>query len=162
MNLLRIIPVGFLATVVFTLIMFGAQGLRWTRMSLPFLLGSMLTPRRQFAKGVGSAIHLLSGWAFAFVYAGLFEVVGYTSWWVGGLFGLVHGLFMLTTALPLLPVIHPRMADEDRGPTPTRQLEPPGFLALNYGRRTPVVTLLAHLAYGLIVGGFYQLADVAG
>ena len=33
-------------------------------------------------------------------------------------------------------------------------LEPPGFLLLNYERQTPLVTLVAHLAYGAIVGGF--------
>ena len=159
MNWLSIIPIGFLATVVFTSIMFASQGLRWTRMSLPFMLGTMLTPRRQFAKGVGSGLHLLGGWAFAFVYAWLFETIQLVTWWLGGLFGLTHGLFMLTTALPMLPVVHPRMADEDQGPTPTRQLEPPGFLALNYGRRTPLVTLFAHMAYGLIVGVFYQLVQ---
>ena len=40
--------------------------------------------------------------------------------------------------LPLIPGLHPRMASEYQGPTPTRQLEPPGFLALNYGRPTPI------------------------
>jgi hypothetical protein len=43
-------------------------------------------------------------------------------------------------------------------PTPARQFEPPGFLALNYGRRTPISVLLAHLIYGAIIGTFYQLA----
>jgi hypothetical protein len=38
-------------------------------------------------------------------------------------------------------------------------LEPPGFLMLNYGRRTPFVTLIAHIAYGAIVGGFVSLAS---
>ena len=33
-------------------------------------------------------------------------------------------------------------------------LEPPGFMLLNYGRATPMVTILAHLAYGAIVGVF--------
>jgi hypothetical protein len=50
------------------------------------------------------------------------------------------------------------MASEQRGPEPTRQLEPPGFMALNYGRRTPLLTLLAHLVYGAIIGAFYRLA----
>jgi hypothetical protein len=54
--------------------------------------------------------------------------------------------------------MHPRMAGETRGPTPTRQLEPPGFFALNYGRSSPVVVLLAHLAYGAILGAFYGLS----
>lgn len=31
-------------------------------------------------------------------------------------------------------------------------------MALNYGRRTPLVTLAAHLAYGVILGAFYELA----
>jgi hypothetical protein len=49
------------------------------------------------------------------------------------------------------------MASEQRGPEPTRQLEPPGFLALNYGRRTPLSVILAHLVYGTILGAFYRL-----
>jgi hypothetical protein len=39
-----------------------------------------------------------------------------------------------------------------------RQLEPPGFLALNYGYETPVAVLIAHLAYGAILGAFYSMA----
>jgi hypothetical protein len=38
-------------------------------------------------------------------------------------------------------------------------LEPPGFLLVNYGRQTALVTLLAHIAYGAIVGGFVSLAS---
>ena len=52
--------------------------------------------------------------------------------------GLVHGAFVLAVALPVLPGVHPRMASELRGPTVARQLEPPGFLALHYGVRTPI------------------------
>jgi hypothetical protein len=36
----------------------------------------------------------------------------------------------------------------------TPLLEPPGFMLMNYGRRTALWTLLAHVAYGAIVGGF--------
>jgi len=43
------------------------------------------------------------------------------------------------------PAMHPRMANEQQGPTPTEQLEPPGFMALNYGRRTPITVIVAHL-----------------
>jgi hypothetical protein len=38
-----------------------------------------------------------------------------------------------------------------------RQLEPPGFLALHYGVRTPVSVLVAHVAFGSILGAFYSL-----
>jgi len=64
---------------------------------------------------------------------------------------------VLATALPLLPGVHPRMASDFTGPQPTTGLEPPGFLATNYGRRTPVVTVLAHMVYGAIIGHFYEV-----
>jgi hypothetical protein len=59
--------------------------------------------------------------------------------------------------LPLLPGLHPRMATERDGPTPTRQLQPPGFMGLHYGRQTPTVELIAHIAYGIILGVFYTV-----
>ena len=31
-------------------------------------------------------------------------------------------------------------------------LEPPGLLALNYGRETPIVTMVAHVAFGVALG----------
>jgi hypothetical protein len=31
-------------------------------------------------------------------------------------------------------------------------LEPPGLLGLNYGGQTPVVTIAAHLTYGVALG----------
>jgi hypothetical protein len=48
--------------------------------------------------------------------------------------------------------IHPRMASNRAGPTSTAVLEPPGLLGLNYGAQTPLVTLAAHLAYGVALG----------
>ena len=33
-----------------------------------------------------------------------------------------------------------------------RRLQPPGFLALNYGYRTPLTTIAAHALYGLVLG----------
>ena len=38
-------------------------------------------------------------------------------------------------------------------------LEAPGFMLWNYGRATVVVTLMLHLAYGAIVGGFAEWAS---
>ena len=32
-------------------------------------------------------------------------------------------------------------------------------MMLNYGARTPLATLLSHIAYGAIVGGFVSLAS---
>lgn len=148
---------GFLATLVFTTLMAAGRYLGFSRMGIPFILGTMFTPNRKSAEIVGFLVHLLNGWAFAFVYALIFERGGRSGFLVGSGLGLAHGVVVLVALLPLVPEMHPRMATEDHGPDPTRALEPPGFLGLNYGRRTPVITLMAHVIYGAIIGGFYQL-----
>ena len=146
---------GFAGTVVLTTLLGGSQGLGLTRMNLPYMLGTMVTPNRDRAKLVGFGLHFLNGWLFAAVYAAAFRRWQRATWWLGAAIGLVHGLFVLAAAMPMLPALHPRMASEQRGPTPTRQLEPPGFLALNYGYRTPLSVVLAHLLYGGVLGSLY-------
>jgi hypothetical protein len=148
---------GFAATVVLTTLMAGAQGLGRTRMSIPYLLGSMFTPDRDRAKLLGVGLHLVNGLVFSLVYLALFQAWGRATWWGGAAIGLVHAGFLLTAGMEVLPAIHPRMASEQRGPTIVRQLEPPGFLALHYGVQTPVTVLVAHLVYGAILGGFYTV-----
>ncbi len=146
---------GFVGTIVLTTLMAGSQGLRLTRMNIPYMLGTMFTPSRDRAKLVGFIVHLVNGWIFALLYVIAFHSLGLATWWLGGLIGLVHAAFVLTAGMRILPGLHPRMASEQHGPTVTRQLEPPGFLALNYGVRTPVTVVVAHLLYGAILGGFY-------
>jgi hypothetical protein len=148
---------GFAGTVVLTTVMAGSQALGLTRMSLPFMLGTMFTPSRDRAKLAGFLVHLLNGWIFAVVYAAAFQSWRRATWWLGAAIGIVHASFVLLAGMPLLPSFHPRMASEEHGPSATGQLEPPGFLALNYGRRTPISVLLAHVLYGGILGAFYRL-----
>jgi hypothetical protein len=156
-NLPSILLAGFSATVVLTTIIAAGQGFGFTRISIPFLVGSIFTPARDRAMVVGTALHFLNGLVFALFYALLFERLGQATWWIGGVFGFVHALFVLTIGMAVLPGLHPHMVSEYFGPTPNRLLQPPGFLALNYGRGTPVVTLIAHVIYGAIVGAMYRL-----
>jgi uncharacterized membrane protein YagU involved in acid resistance len=150
---------GFVGTAALTSLMSGSQALGLTRMNLPYMVGTMFTPNRDRAKVVGFALHFLNGWLFASVYAAAFQSWRRSTWWLGASIGLVHALFVLVPGMALLPSLHPRIASEQSGPTPTRQLEPPGLLALNYGYRTPLSVVLAHLAYGTILGSFYRLRD---
>lgn len=149
---------GFVATVVLTTVMAGSQGLRLTRMNIPYMLGAMFTPSRDRAKAVGFALHLMFGWLFALIYVAAFHAWGAATWWLGAGIGAVHALFVLTAGMRIMPGLHPRMASEQQGPTVMRQLEPPGFLALNYGVQTPVFAGLAHLIYGGVLGASYPLA----
>jgi len=146
---------GVFATGVLTLLMAASQGLGWSRMSLPFMIGSMFTSHRSRAMVLGFTFHFAFGMAFALLYALVFEDWRRATWWLGGLLGTFHGLFMLIVVMPALPDLHPRMAGKHHGPTPTRQLEPPGFMGLNYGRNTPAITLVAHILYGVLLGTFY-------
>ena len=157
MNLPSILLWGFSATVVMSILMAGSQRLGYTRMSIPFLLGSMVTPNRDRAMVLGLLVHMMNGSLFALIYALAFESWDRATWWLGLGIGLVHGLFVLTVGMPVVPAVHPRMVSEYFGPTPNRQLQPPGFLALNYRHRTPIVAIVSHLVYGAILGAFYQL-----
>ncbi len=156
MNLPGVLLWGFVATVFLTTIMAAGQGLGLSRMSIPYMLGTVFTPDHRRAMVVGFALHFFNGWLFALFYALVFEALCQSGLLLGALIGLLQALVVLITLLPILPSLHPRMASEHRGPEPTRALEPPGFLALNYGHRTPLVTILAHLVYGGVIGAFYQ------
>jgi uncharacterized membrane protein YagU involved in acid resistance len=145
------------ATLALTSVMAGSQGLHLTRMNLPYMLGSIFTPNRERAKLIGFVFHLMNGWIFSLAYVAAFQSWGRATWWAGAAIGLVQAIFVLTVVVDLLPSLHPRMASEQTGPTVTRQLEPPGFLALNYGYQTPISVLVAHLIYGAILGGFYRM-----
>jgi hypothetical protein len=123
-------------------------------MSIPYLVGTMFTPDRDRARLVGNLVHLANGWLFALLYLVLFAAWGAATWWLGAAIGLVHGLFVATVVMSVMPAMHPRMAREQQGPTDLRPLEPPGFLGLHYGTRTPLVILAAHLVYGIVLGAF--------
>jgi hypothetical protein len=153
---------GFVATAVLTTLMAGSEGLGITRMNIPHMLGTMFTPNRDRAKVHGVVLHFLNGWAFSIVYIVAFHTAHIFTWWFGALLGFLHGAFVAAVALPVMPGVHPRMASELRGPTVARQLEPPGFLGLNYGVRTPISVLIAHVAFGALLGALYSPAGAGG
>ena len=151
---------GICGTLVLTTALRAGSELRVTRIDIPFLLGTALTENRVRAKALGYVLHFVFGIGFALAYYVIFRAIGEDGWWLGGVFGLVHGLFSSSVLVNvLLPVVHPRMANPRSAAGSNPLLEAPGFLMLNYGRSTPVVTIAAHIAYGAIVGGFVSLAS---
>jgi len=146
---------GVVGTVLLTSGLRGAQELGWTRMDLPLLLGTMFTDHRSRASTIGYGVHFLNGLLFALGYYGIFAAVGRAGWWFGAALGAVHGVFaggaLVTT---LLPAVHPRMGSPWSDAEETPLLEAPGFLMNNYGERTALWSLLMHVVYGTIVGGF--------
>jgi hypothetical protein len=150
---------GFVGTLVLTTALRTANELGLSRIDLPFLLGTAVTRDRSRAKALGYLMHFAAGGLFALVYFAVFAALGTSGWLLGALLGLLHGTVAATALVNiLLPVVHPRMGSELSAADSSPLLEPPGFLLRNYGRGTPIVTLLAHLAYGAIVGGFASIA----
>ena len=151
---------GFAGTLVLTITLAAASHLRLTRMDIPFLLGTAWTDDRARARVAGYALHFVAGLVFSIAYYAAFLALGRAGWALGMLFGLVHALFAGTTLVNvLLPAVHPRMGSSFSAANSSPLLEPPGFMLVNYGRATPVITILAHLAYGAIVGVFTGTAS---
>jgi hypothetical protein len=150
---------GFVGTLVLTTCLRAGSEVGLTRMDLPFLLGTAFSADRTHAKAVGYGLHFVAGQVFAAMYYGVFVAIDESSWWLGGAFGLLHGLFAGTALVnTLLPLLHPRMGTPNTAADSSPLLEPPGFLLLNYGPSTPLVTMFVHVAYGAIVGGFTALS----
>jgi hypothetical protein len=146
---------GVAGTVVLTLVLAAANRLRLTRMDIPFLLGTAFTDDRRRARLIGYALHFVAGLVFAFGYYAAFAGLGRAGWALGMLFGLGHALFAGTALVNvLLPSVHPRMGTPDSAANSSPLLEAPGFMMLNYGRSTPAVSIVAHVAYGAVVGLF--------
>jgi hypothetical protein len=143
---------GFVGTLAMTSLLFASQNMGWSRLNMPYLLGAFFTGSRHEANVLGFMLYMLGGWLFAFLYYLIFSVIGASSWWIGGIAGFVHAVLLLTLALPMLSYIHPRVASEFDGPDTRKVLEPPGFLGLHYGYRTPLVLLVAQTSYGVILG----------
>ena len=146
---------GVVGTIVLTSGLRLAQELGWTRMDIPLLLGTVFTDDRGRATVIGVAVHFLNGLLFALGYYAIFRAVDQAGWAFGAALGVVHAALaggVLVTVL--LPAVHPRMGTPWSDAEETPLLEAPGFMLLNYGRRTALWTLLGHVAYGAIVGGF--------
>jgi hypothetical protein len=146
---------GFVGTVVLTTGLRLAQELGLTRMDIPLLLGTIFSEDRSRANIIGYALHFMNGLIFSGLYAAVFFAVGHAGWLFGALLGLVHAAFAGGALVNiLLPSVHPRMGTPWSDARETPILEAPGFMLRNYGRHTALGTVLAHLAYGAIVGGF--------
>lgn len=148
---------GFIATIVLTIISSATQAFGLTRMNFPYMLGTIFTSDRDKAKLYGFFMHVAIGWLFSLFYILIFESLGRAGWWRGAVVGIMHGFSVLIVIMGLLPGLHPRMASEQHGPEAQNMLEPPGFLALHYGMRTPVAIIVSHAIFGAILGAFYHL-----
>jgi hypothetical protein len=147
------IAAGFVATLVMTTIMRGASEFGLTRIDFALLLGTTVSDNRRKARAYGYVFHFVAGILFALAYAAFFQITGRSGWITGALLGTVHAVFDGTVLVNvLLPVVHPRIATAETAANDIALIEPPGFLLLNYGRNSFIVALVAHIAFGIVIG----------
>jgi len=147
---------GFVATLALVTTESIIQGLGFTRLNLPLILGAAITANRDRARALGIALHIVMGWLFSLFYVIAMDFMGGATWFHGVIIGLCHALVICVVGWQALPGIHPRMASETHGPTATRMLEPPGFMGLNYGVTTPLAVFVTHAIFGAVMGAFYR------
>ncbi len=128
---------GFFATLAMEIVrIIGFRFFAAMPGSLPMLIGVQLSD--QFMDGpdawsnfIGWGDHLWNGIGFAFIYI---VVLGRAHWWVGVLYGImIATVFMIS---PVMSIIGAGPFGQDFSPI-----------------KFPVTVYLAHMAYGLTLGG---------
>lgn len=137
MNVLGAIIAGLAGTAVMTMMMYIAPRMGMPKMDMPRILGTMFISKEGTATALGMVIHFMMGAIFAIIYALLWRLgLGSATWGWGLIFGAVHGL-VAAGMMPVMLRMHPR---------------PP---EMSFGAVMIVGMLMAHLAYGLVVGLVY-------
>jgi hypothetical protein len=147
---------GIVGSLAFLMVVYMGLGTGMTRMNFLYILGSMIVPRapRRTQYTVGLMAHLMLGAGFGVVHAGLLHAIGITS--VGQaaawdlVIGAVHGAIILVAMPMMLVMAHPLV----RGGA----IERPGVALTGFGGMTPMGSLMAHAAFGLVTGTIYAAA----
>jgi hypothetical protein len=140
-----VIWAGFVATILSAAFFWVARSYGATRFNAPVQLGCLVSadPGHPRTETIGFVLLLgLGSLPIALAYAALLGATGWSGVAGGAAIGLLHGAVALA-ALPLLGTIS---ACAKRG-----EMEAPGPLGLEWGRFTPLVFLLGHALYGIVL-----------
>jgi hypothetical protein len=147
---------GLAGGIAFLMVVYMGLGVGMTRMNFLHILGTMMAPTasRSAAYTIGFLVHMLLSAAFGLLHASLLHAIGITS--IGQaagwdlLIGAAHGMVILVAMPMLLALMHPLVR--------AGQLQRPGVALVGYGAMTPMGSLLAHAAFGLVTGTIYAAA----
>jgi hypothetical protein len=147
------IVAGLVGGLAFLIVVTMGYAVGMTRMNFLYILGSMLAPKspRSTVYAIGLGVHAMASAAFGLVHAGILHAIGVTS--VGQaagwdlLIGGVHGLLVLIVLPMALEMMHPLVR---RG-----EIERPRIALTGFGTMTPIGSLAAHVAFGVVTGALY-------
>lgn len=147
---------GVLGGLAFLAVVMMGRAVGMTRMNFLEVVGTMLVPAGSKATvyGTGLAVHLMASAGFGVAHVGLLHAIGITS--VGQaagwdlVLGMAHGVLILAMLPAALTLMHPLVRKH--------AMDRPGVALTGFGPGTPIGSLMAHVAFGLVVGSVYAAA----
>lgn len=153
------IVAGAVATVVMTALMQMSAAMGMTRMNMALMLGSMFRRDADAARPLGMTLHFMNGLGFGVLYALVWWAIDPAdladAWWIGLVFGAVHGVVAMAM-MPVMSGMHPRVGSDALAVSGRAghevRLPPFGFGGRGFGPMTPMGILLGHLVFGVVWG----------
>ena len=103
---------GAAATVFMTLLMEMGAAVGMTRMNMAVMLGSMFRREPGSAKTLGMIMHFMNDLVFGVLYALVWSAIDPAeladAWWIGLVFGAVHGAIAIDV-MPVMSAMHTRV-----------------------------------------------------
>lgn len=139
---------GFLATLAITTIMYVFSALGLPQVDLPIYVARLFVDDPVRAAAIGLAVHLVVGLALAWAYVAWVEPrLAFGPGTSGLLFGVLLWVLAQAVAVPLLGWV--------AGLVSGGGVATPGLLSIRLGLGAAVGSLVAHLAYGGVLGYVY-------
>jgi hypothetical protein len=147
---------GLAGGLAFLMVVYMGLALGMTRMNFLEVLGTMFAPSgsKTAVYSIGLAIHLMMSVAFGLAHAGLLHAIGATT--VGQaagwdlLIGAGHGIVTLAVLPMALSFMHPLVRKH--------AMDSPRVALTGFGNGTPIGSIMAHVAFGLVTGAIYAAA----
>lgn len=137
---------GFLGAIAVLIVEIVSTRIFGVDVNLSGLIGGLLLD--QIGTGpwiVGAVVQVVLGLVAGIIYAAIFEWITHSaSWWIGLLIGIGHAA-IAGLALGYLTLLR----------DPTRAFIPTGSFLIYHGAWAVVLVIVAHLAYGTVVGATY-------
>lgn len=138
---------GFLATLAITTTMYLLPAFGLPQVDLPVWVARLIVDDPIQVGVIGLAVHLIAGFTFAWVYVSQVEPrLTFGPGTSGLVFGAGLWLFVQALAVPVLGEIGRVLGGVG---------VQPGILSVHFGMSAAAASLLAHLAYGGVLGYVY-------
>lgn len=146
MNFVQVMLVGVVATACMTLSLYSIHWSGFANGDMVRALGSWVTRRYEDSLPIGLLIHFSAGAGFALIYVLAWQWTGFPATTlgvpIGALFGLFHGSVVSLMLVMMVAEHHP-----------LERFREAGF-------RVALTHVVAHVVYGVVIGGAISTWDL--